>query len=225
MRKTILSILSIAMIFTLFVTFSGSVFALSWDLTSAQPSFIEFDESTSHTEMDANDFEDMIAALEKYVSFQNNQITFDRVPAHLINRYGQDTITSLQQGVEHLNKLAYRRDIIITDNGTIYDVTDDQFVIQGGSTKTTYHWWGFKNYMSTSRANNAASAYRSVGSTAQAVSMATAYMGAANVALLSGLTSWYMNGLGNNIANRNSGHSRGIILNMTWAAAYTTARQ
>jgi hypothetical protein len=43
--------------------------------------------------------------------------------------------------------------------------------------------------------------------------------------VFSGLTGLYFANLADDVERRNSGHSRGIIVNMTWAAAYCTARQ
>lgn len=176
-------------------------------------------------ELSSDEFEEMILTLEKYISFEDNSIKVDRIPQKEKNRFGSDVIEGMEQGIQELNKSANKGDLVINDNGTIYESDDDNFYVQGGVTKSVKYWWGVKRYMSTAAANHYAYLCNQVRAGSAGLTALFAASGSVFASCVMGGTASYYWALGNSVSYRNSGHSRGIIVNMTWSRVYTTAKQ
>lgn len=169
--------------------------------------------------------QELIQSLEPYVTADNNQFEVESIPTAVYNEFGADDVNSMLEGVEELNELAQDGEIIITDNETVYEADDTSFDVQGGVNKIVWTWYGRKSYMSTARANDFAYYAKKVATGAGGVSLIAGFFSFGTATVFSGLTGLYFANLADDVERRNSGHSRGIIVNMTWAAAYWTARQ
>ncbi|WP_044894440.1 hypothetical protein [Bacillus alveayuensis] len=169
--------------------------------------------------------QELISTLEQYISADDNQFEVSSIPTSVYNEFRSEAVTNILEGIEHLNELAQDGEIVITDNGTVYEADDTSFDVQGGVNKVVWTWYGRKSYMSTSRANKFAYTARQVSYGAAGVGAVAAYFSFGTTALFGGLTSVYFSKLADDVATRNSGHSRGIIVHMTWAAVYWTERQ
>ncbi|MDR7002448.1 hypothetical protein [Neobacillus niacini] len=169
--------------------------------------------------------QEMISTLDKYISADDNQFNVSNIPDNVYNEFGTENVNNLLDGVKDLNELAKDGEVIITDNETVYDTDDTSFDVQGGVNKIVWRWYGRQSFMSTSRANSFAYDCRQVSYGAMGVGAVAAYFSFGTTALFGGLTGIYFTKLADDVAMRNSGHTRGIIVNMTWSAAYWTERQ
>ncbi|SDX99474.1 hypothetical protein SAMN05421736_10199 [Evansella caseinilytica] len=167
----------------------------------------------------------MINTLEQFVSAEDNQLIVEEIPKSVYNALGHDFVDEILEGIEELNELALDGEIIITENETIYETDDTSFNVQGGVNKVVYKWYGRVRYFSTSSANTFAGVAKKVGNGAATVGAVAAYFSAGTTALFGGLTTIYFHGLSDAVTKRNSGHNCGIILHVTWASVYWTARQ
>jgi len=169
--------------------------------------------------------QELISELEQYISADDNQFEVSSIPDSVYNKFGSETVNSIIEGIDNINELAQDGEIIITDNGTVYEADDTSFDVQGGVNKIVWTWYGRKSYMSTSRANSFAYTAKQVSYGAAGVGAVAAYFSFGTTALFGGLTSLYFAKLADDVTIRNTGHSRGIIVHMTWAAYYWTQRQ
>lgn len=216
-KKFSLGFLSALMMFSLF-TPSLSAFAYTGDLDIQEI----LEEGGELTE---DEFDEFIGAMEAYISFEDGEIIINEDIEDLSYLFGEEVIELMVEGIENLNELADENEIVITDNGTVYEVSDDEFVVQGGVNKTTWHWWGTRVYLSTRKVAPFANKFSNLGSAAGVVAAVSGGFGFKPVSVPAGLLGIYWTKLARDMNNRNAGHSRGIKVSMTWVMAYSTARQ
>ena len=177
-------------------------------------------------ELTEDEFYAFIGLMEEYISFEEGKIIIEGEFETLSHMLGEESIEYMVEGIEYLNELADEEELVITENGTIYETSNDEFTLQsGGRNRTTWHWWGTRNYMNTSRANSAATRFRNASTVATATGAISAFFGFAPGRAVSTVLSHYWRGLGDTIAARNANHSRGVRVNFTWVFVYTVARQ
>ena len=217
-KNTVLVLSAFLMLFGAFSP-SLSLVALAYDIDIQEA--IEEERELTEEEFDA-----FIAMMEEYISFEDGEIIIEDGLEGLSNVLGDEVVEVMTGGIEYLNELADEDELIITENGTIFEADDDDFILQsGGRNRITWHWWGGRAYTCTSNTNRNARTFQGIGNTAAGVAAVSGFFGGGFVAVLSSLGGLWFRTLGTNMSNRNSGHSRGIRVSMTWVAAYRTARQ
>ena len=223
MKKTkiISTLLSFALLLQIFQPFSALAYEYEYiDVDIIQDTLEEGGELTEE------EFDELISILEEHISFEDGEIIVDEDISELSDIFGKYAIEYMVEGIEYLNELADEEELVITENGTIYETSDDEFFVQGGVNRRTWHWWGTRTFMSTSVATSRANTWgRSAAAFTLLHSVANAVGFLPKTSVASGLAAGYFALLSSSVHSRNSGHRRGIVLNMTWIFVFSTARQ
>lgn len=104
----------------------------------------------------AEKIEEFIKEYEEQLVFSDDEIVTDEVDTkYFEEKYGEEFIGMVDDGIDAVNDLADQGEIEITENGTIYDADDTDMYIQGkvNINKATTYWWGRMIYKSYSNAN------------------------------------------------------------------------
>ena len=176
-------------------------------------------------ELTEDEFYYLIDVMEEYISYEEGEIVIDGNFESLTEYIGEDAVEDMIEGVEYLNELAEDDELIITENGTIFEYDNDEFTLQARRNRVTRHWWGVRLY--TCRANTIR-AFRELRARGERVGFAGALtallgFGLGGVAVAAGGFSLV---LATAMENRNRGHTRGIRTSIPWIpAGFSTARQ
>lgn len=177
---------------------------------------------SQNTNSNANqEFDNFITEMESHLNFDNNKITIEDIPTNIINQLGPDGIQKLQDGITKINTLAEQNEVKINENGSITTLRNRR----GGTNSQQFYWWGVRNKMSTSTANTAARDLGRATTISGGVALVSSYFSIAIGAISSGITALWFNQLGNDIQYYNSGHTRGICVDLTWVGFYSIERQ
>jgi len=167
--------------------------------------------------------------MEEYISFEEGEVIIEGNFESLAEYIGEDAVEYMVEGIEYLNELADDDELIITENGTIFEYSDDEFVLQSGRNRVTRHWWGVRVY--TNRANTIQTV-RNLRTNAGLVTfvggLAIAF-GPIAVGKFGGIAvaaAGFALVVSNAMENRNTGHTRGIRTSFPWIPfGFSTARQ
>lgn len=176
-------------------------------------------------ENDENVAREMVEVLDQYINAEDNQLEVSNIPDSIYEEFGEENIKAMLSGIEELNQEAEENQIVITDNGTIYDTDDTGFALQGGVSKSIKKWYGWAEYMSTAKANNFVYQISRVGISVGVAGAVAAFFSFGTTGILGAVSSGYLGMVALDVSYRNSGHSRGVILHITHAAAYWTQKQ
>lgn len=125
MKKMIIKSIIIFTLFTTIFTTTGNVFA-------------------AERQTETTNFE-LVKALEPYVATNNKKFVIKKIPANLYRKYGTKNIEAILANVNMVNGLLSSGELDITENGTLYQIDNDQFIIQGpGRNGIAFYWWGVK---------------------------------------------------------------------------------
>ena len=176
----------------------------------------------------------VIQILERYVSVSDEgYIYLKDIPDRVAVVLGDEVIQYYDTVMDELNKLVKSDELYITCNGTIYELSDDEIVVQGGNVdKVVYSWWGYTRYANNSNSkkmvkelNSKANGLSGAGATAALVGCIvpvtkpiTAVISASN-----GIGSAYFKLVAEKIEDKNKG--KGVIIKMTWAFVFTVQSQ
>ena len=99
----------------------------------------------------AQEMEEAIAILDSYIEVEKNDdinvLTLD-VPENVKSSIDSEILKTLSLNIDAVNEESTAQNVIISDNGTIYEDTDE-YVLQGGNIdKFEEYWWGFKRWAS-----------------------------------------------------------------------------
>ena len=165
------------------------------------------------------EFDLLTRYMEQFISFESGQIKVDTAIYNSRLRTHGNFITDMTEGINYLNKLARDGEIIINDDGTIYEIYNYSFIPFARLNRTTLHWWGrsfyrcqvtTRNIVTRLRAHSAGTAARIVWNAVKGnwVGFAAGSFFTARRLLL---------------ACRLAAHNnpRGTIANMHWATTFT----
>lgn len=94
----------------------------------------------ANTNSEMNDF---IQEADKYIIVNDEGLIELNLPDNIIEMIDADEYEMILQGIDNINNEVESGDVIVTDNGTVYDTSDDELVVQGGNVnKVVKHWWG-----------------------------------------------------------------------------------
>lgn len=98
----------------------------------------------------AQEMENVISYLDSYVSVEENEdnvnvFVFD-VPEEGKSSIDVNLLNALEMSIDAINEEAVAEDVVITDNGSVYDNSDD-YILQGGNIdQFKDYWWGCKRW-------------------------------------------------------------------------------
>jgi hypothetical protein len=180
-----------------------------------------------------------IDLMEKYMDVNDDGLVEENVPQKVINVIGEDVYEELSSAIEITNDEVIEGDLIITENLSVYEVNDDEIVIQGGCVnKVLFRWWGFTAYNNKANTTKAASKLKSCskagGGVSATASCVTAVLAASGVgapgtvisglvAAYSGFASWYWGAVSDSLTSKNN--AKGTILDVTYVLAYKVSKQ
>ncbi|MED3892983.1 hypothetical protein P4601_24265 [Peribacillus frigoritolerans] len=172
-------------------------------------------------------FSQVIDTLDTYVNADNNQFEVASIPESIKEEIGEENINLMLEGIENLNDQALDGEITITDNGTVFENSDDEYVVQGGNVnKTVKHWWGKELYMSKTRTKDYIHGLNQMKITAVATGSVAALAPVswmyAGVAFGAG---GYLELMSNSLSYYNGKTSRGTVLSLLWSPGYKVRSQ
>ena len=109
----------------------------------------------SENQAKAKEMEELIEYLDPFVSVEENEddinvFVFD-VPESIKESIDSDLLETINTNIEAINEEAIAEDVVITDNGTVYE-NSDEYILQGGNIdKYKEYWWGFKRWACRNR--------------------------------------------------------------------------
>lgn len=184
-----------------------------------------------------NESSDMTAFIEKaddYVEVNNEGLIELNLPDNIVKMIDSDEYENILQGIDEINSEVKSGQVVVTDNGTIYDISDDELVVQGGNVdKVVKHWWGFTRYANN---KNSKKLVKKLNSDASSISIIATGSGAVALiplpattlpagaaAAASGLSAAWMTRLACLIDQKNKG--KGVKITLTWCMIYTVKGQ
>lgn len=122
----------------------------------------------------AKEMEELIEYLDPFVSVEENEDNVNifvlDVPESVKDSIDSDLLDALTMNIESVNEEAMAEDVIITDNGTVYE-NSDEYVLQGGNIdKFKEYWWGGKRWACRNCAYDIQDAFNKISSGAWGVS-------------------------------------------------------
>lgn len=137
------------------------------------------------------------------------------------------------EAIDSINELIEQGELKATENGTLYETSDDELVVQGGNVdKMVYHWWGYTRYANNKNTKKLINRFNTASNGAWVVCGGTASasylfpVSAPYTGLVSGLTGMaagYWGLLATRMSAKNKG--KGVIVNMTWVLVFTVKSQ
>ena len=133
------------------------------------------------------------------------------------------------KGIEEVNKSLEDGELTMLSDGAMIDSDDDDFYLQGGSTKDIKHWWGVTRYKSTANANKwVKSLNRTAAAEAGIGVIAAAVLGpyGAIPGVIGGIGCWYCWDLASSVDYYNGLSKRGIVAKIPWVlVGYSVKKQ
>ena len=173
--------------------------------------------------------EDIISLVEQYVDVTEDGFIKLELTDSLIQDIGKENYESFLSGIETINSLISIGELSVTDNGTIYELNDDELIVQGGNVdKVTYHWWGIRRYASNSSTKEIIDYFSTVSNGAGIACGGTAAIGlifpaALPASAFSGVGAGYFGLLASRISANNKG--RGVIIDLTYVLVFNIKPQ
>lgn len=177
----------------------------------------------------------LIDEVEECMDFTSGEILIEDQES-IIELIGGQNYDAFEESVNNLNELLASGELEMTESGTIYEVSDDELVVQGGNVdKVVWHWWGITRYANYDNASTIAYKYNKYGNNAGMVcSVATVLavvLPSSTAKVVAGVVGgeagffWaYWCGLANDISYYNK-IGRGVAIKMTWILAYSVSTQ
>ncbi len=128
---------------------------------------------------------------------------------------------TIKKGIKSVNDQIVEGKIKILRNGTLIKADDNNFYLQGGTTYTTYLWWGVRHYKSTDAANAWIRDLNKFAAGSGAVSVLSGILFPGAGTIITGLTAAYAYWIASDAAYVNSTTTRGIIVDIKWVLVYS----
>lgn len=166
------------------------------------------------------DNKELINKVEKFVEV-NNEGHIQLSNELSEEMYEEYNLSALEDHFEELNYGVDSELIAIDKNLNVIELGSQPTLYANDYISSTTHWWGRSTIYNNSQANAAAQQFRNYAlgySTIGGLGVLVPGIGPA-VAGAGGLSATYSNLVANRIDNNNNGN--GVVLNMTWVAAFT----
>lgn len=228
-------ILALSLCLLLMVSFGVSV------ANAASIGSSDFNRSTNVFEVKG-----LVDKLERAITvdFRQNTIIMDKakivsicgeVNLDALNAFykenGMESITTLElaqrfiNGIDSVNQALERGEYKILAGGTIVEVENDEYYLQGGSTYSQTKWWGVRHYKSTAAASKWAYELNQFGQVGVGVAVVAGTIFGGLAAVPTSLTSTYAFMLANSVSYYNGLSNRGIVADITWLLIYDVDTQ
>ena len=205
----------------------------SWEEWYYEPIDLQaaFDEERELTE---EEFHYFIDILGQYIEYEDGEIViegnFESLYYILDEDIFEDVVEYMTEGIEYLNELIDEGELIITENGTIYEYYDDEFNLQSvRRNRVTRHWWGLRVYTCQANTRRVVGNLRRNSENVLWISGFTAIFGGpvgTKFGLLGAAAAGFATRVARAMEDRNRGHSRGIITSFPWIPlGFSTSRQ
>lgn len=189
-----------------------------------------FSQELQIEEMSQNEF---IEESNEFVEVSEDGLIELELPDYLLERISEEEYGVYLEAINRINELIEQGDLKATKNGTLYETSDDELVVQGGNVdKMVYHWWGYTRYANNKNTKKIINRFNTVSNGAWVVCGGTASasylfpVSAPYTGLVSGLTGMaagYWGLLATRMSAKNKG--KGVIVNMTWVLVFTVKSQ
>ena len=185
----------------------------------------EINTTITSAEVSAEKFEKIIQTLEQYLYVEDGHFKFNvaEIPFYQFESQDRGTVNQLIQSVEVVNELSDEGKLEINDDLSIVDTTIVQ--TRGGSTYRENHWWGIRNYYSTTAAKNKITQVRNMAIAQGTAAGISGLFGFLPGAITGAIGSAWGNMLANSMENKNNQTNRGIVVDINWAAIYSVSIQ
>ena len=155
------------------------------------------------------------------------------LPDDLLEQISEEEYAVYLEAIDSINELIEQGELKATENGTLYETSDDELVVQGGNVdKMVYHWWGYTRYANNKNTKKLINRFNTASNGAWVVCGGTASasylfpVSAPYTGLVSGLTGMaagYWGLLATRMSAKNKG--KGVIVNMTWVLVFAVKSQ
>lgn len=181
---------------------------------------------------ESNDMNAFIEKADNYLEVNDEGLIELDLPDNVVEMIGSDEYEKILQGIDEINSEVKSGEVIVTDNGTIYDISDEELVVQGGNVnKVVRHWWGFTRYANNKASKKLAKKLYSNGSFCALLSTGAggvaffpgASLPAGMLSVASGISSAWQSHLADRITEENKG--KGVKITLTWCLIYTVKGQ
>lgn len=186
---------------------------------------ISDEKNTTPTELSAEEFEKLIQTLEQYLYVEDGHFKFDvaKIPFHQFENHDLTIVNQLIGSVEVVNELSDEGEVVINEDLSVIDTNNIQ--VRGGSTYQENHWWGIRNYYSTTSAKDKITQVRNMSLAQGAAAAISGAFGFAPGAITATIGATWGAMLANSMENKNNQTNRGIVVDINWAAIYSVSIQ
>ncbi|MED3759360.1 hypothetical protein P4555_09825 [Peribacillus frigoritolerans] len=190
----------------------GSFGSLTTTAHASENSSNEITELPNAT--DVEDFSTTISEVEPYVHKNDQGFIYvdSSIPQDIYIKYNVDM---LEESFEKINKQVASGQVIVNDDLSITNKGIALYASKGYTSKT--YWWGKKATYTNAQTKSAVSSLEDAAFNVGSIAAATFWLPA--IAGVTGITGVYCGALAKKMKSKNKG--KGVILNMTWALAYT----
>lgn len=217
-------LLSLMLILSIILTFTYS------EESSAFAQELQAEEMCQEEEIIQEDF---IEEADEFVDVSEDGFITLNIPSDVVEQLSEEQYEMYLEGINEINRLIDQGELEVTENGTIYETSDDDLVVQGGNVdKMVYHWWGYTRYANNRNTKNLINRFNTASNGDWIVCGGTAsasYLFPVSAPVtglmsgLSGMTAGYWGLLASRMSAKNKG--KGVIVNMTWAFVFTVNSQ
>lgn len=186
---------------------------------------INNEKTITSTELSAEKFEQIIQTLEQYLYVEDGHFKFNiaEIPFYQFELQDMGIVNQLIQSVEVVNDLSDEGKLVINEDLSIVDTNAVQ--TRGGSTYRENYWWGIRNYYSTKDAKNKITEVRNMALAQGGAAAISGAFGFVPGAVVGAIGATWGNMIANSMENKNNQTTRGIIVDINWAAIYSVSIQ
>lgn len=184
-------------------------------------------------QMEEKSQEAFIEESNEFVEVSEEGLIELELPDDLLEQISEEEYAVYLEAIDSINELIEQGELKATENGTLYETSDDELVVQGGNVdKMVYHWWGYTRYANNKNTKKLINRFNTASNGAWVVCGGTASasylfpVSAPYTGLVSGLTGMaagYWGLLATRMSAKNKG--KGVIVNMTWVLVFTVKSQ
>ncbi|MGE7624364.1 hypothetical protein ACQKMD_15310 [Viridibacillus sp. NPDC096237] len=137
----------------------------------------------------------------------------------------ESLVEKFTEGIDELNESISNNELTVLTNGELIEKNDENFYVQGGSTKAVNHWWGTDYYKSTANANKWAYEANQLAIGHVVAGGAIGFFSGGLGFVVGGVaSSWYFM-FANSLNYYNGLSKRGIVASITKAFVYNVKTQ
>lgn len=224
MKKAI----SLLLVFAMMLSIMSALMSTSFAAEATTDTVISGELADNDLLAEKTKHERFISEADKYVKVSDDGLITLNLPTRLIRMISAEEYSALLEGISQVNKLIQDGTLIATENAIIYEVSDQELVVQGGNVnKVTWHWWGVRRYASRSAANTIARNLSHLATGVGSVGTVASAFGSYGLvfSIFAGLTAGRISSLSTEISYYNAKTNRGVKIDLRWILTYKVSCQ